>query len=559
MTRIAAVLAAVLLSGCVSSGAPTVSGPSPPLSADAWEVARLAARHAPPSLREAIDTEGVARFSTTEGTGPTGAQSSARGALADVLANARGKALLPDAEFDKLADAVTGANADPRGAYATALADYLTQDGFACRQPLYARYFKRRYADGRDIRCNLPVPFSVLSRFEGPRTEWVDPKRVRAIHLLFAGKGESIASRFGHVSLRLIVCPSDNATDDECDTSLDLHLTLGFMAHIDEFSLDSFKALNGKYRAYLFASHFMDVYEEYAIGEFRELYSLPLRLDGERREAMVRELAEIHWRHAGEYRFISRNCATLLQEALRATWPEFAAEKGRSAPFARPNRFFDDVRSGALTEGDKLAPPNTAERDGFYFPDTKRFYDRAAQAVRREMESPPFSDLESYLNIDPRKRRLAFTGNGRYPALLAADSHLREAQLMLEELDFLRYGRLMMAEGAKYFEEQDFLAKSEAVRAGLDEKHAKVFEECLLAPVRQQTSPIQRLGGVPDQDDLPPFAGGEGACRSAENRQLLHEVIDGIKDGRSEQWRRFAAISRYWYEIVGNIDILKRM
>jgi hypothetical protein len=399
----------------------------------------------------------------------------------------------------------------------------------------------------------------VHTRYNGAQNIWINPNRVKSIHLLFASQSESLASRFGHVALRLVVCPEGKTTAAECDENLSEHLVLGFRAHIDEFSLNTFKALNGDYRAYLFANRFMDVYEEYAIDEFRAVHSLPLRLDDGQRELMVRGLADIHWRYGGRYSFFTSNCATMMQNALRVLWPEFATNAAISSDYLRPDRLFEAVRNTPMADSDKLASLETAERDGFYFSSTRQFYDLALNEVRDAMAKPGFSDIGSYLKTDPVKRRQDRDADRQFSARLAADRHLREAQIMLEEYAVLRSERLFLIEGTGYFEEQDFLTRADQILIGLDAEHGRVFNDCLLTPIRQHTRPILRLKGIPDREELPQVAIKAASCQAPEARKLMHEAIAAIKNANSEQWQRLHEISRYCAESITNLNSLKQI
>lgn len=562
MKGFALVLIAMLLVGCASTTKQHQASNILSISQQSWQQLQGALRDASGELYRAVLHEGEARL---QHSGQTEAlkdpeTKDQQALLVDILTHTRNQVLLSDKEFDNLNNVVIGINQQPQLSYAAALAAYLTQPDFACQQPLYSVYFDRKYAlSRRHEQCRAEVPFSVLTQYEGTQVVWLEPKRVKSIHLLFASKSGSAASRFGHVALRLVVCPKGKTTDAECDANLTEHLVLGFRAHIDELSINVFKALSGEYKAYLFANPFMDVYEEYAIGEFRDVYSLPLRLDDAQRQLMVRELADIHWRYTGDYSFFTRNCATLLQNALRATWSEFASSEKFASDYLRPDSFFDALKSSPLASGERLNSLDVAEREGYYFSNTGEFYDRALNEVRSAMKNPIFIDLESYLNIHPVKRRQDRVVDASFSLKLVADQHLREAQIMLEEYAVLRSERLLRIEGAKYFEQQDILSKSDSIRSQLDAEHAKVFDDCLISPIKGRAYPILRLQGIPNKSDLPGVSGQAIRCRSAQSKKILSEAIAAINDEKSEQWQIFNGISQYYYESIANLNLLKQM
>lgn len=329
MSKLAVLLIVMLLVGCASTDWRETENP-PPILAHSWQQLQTVLQHAPVELRHAVAQSVEPRLLHADlpEQPDAVAPQEPRAVLIDILTRTGNSYLLSDGEFARVNAIVTGEGRQ-RQSYATALANYLTLPDFVCQQPVYGRYFQGRYGASPVAKpCPEEVPFSVLTQDEGAQIVWLDPRRVKSIHLLFAGKSRSMASRFGHVALRLVVCPEGKATEADCDSNLFEHVVLGFRAHIDELSLDTLKALSGDYKTYLFANRFMDVYQEYAIDEFREIYSLPLRMDDAQRETMVRELAEIHWSYAGSYNFFTRNCATILQKALRATWRELAMHEG---------------------------------------------------------------------------------------------------------------------------------------------------------------------------------------------------------------------------------------
>src|SRR5690606_31954573 len=208
-------------------------------------------------------------------------------------------------------------------------------------------------------------------------------------------------------------------------------LVLGYRANVDELSLSIWKGLTGGYKAHLYASTFMDVYQEYAIDEFREVYSLPLQLSAEQRTQMVRELAEVHWRFSGPYQFINRNCGTMLQDALRVLWPEFARHPALQSARWRPDWFFENLSTTDIVRGDSLASLEAAERQGYFFPNTKSYYEKAVAVVSSAMQDPGFSTLEEFLAIPPPVRHLQREADAGFLQRLRLDTYLRDAQLML--------------------------------------------------------------------------------------------------------------------------------
>jgi hypothetical protein len=272
-----------------------------------------------------------------------------------------------------------------RDAYAYHATEYFADAAYRCKRPLVAKVLESiwDYAPAPQ-QCNNQFPFLVTESSKPGVVKWVDPSRVYAVHLLFAGESGSTMSRFGHVSLRLIQCNKDRVVvDKECEKDLFDHISLGFKASIDEIDLSLWKGMTGGYALKLYANVFMDTYREYTIDEFRPVYSLPIVLEGEDKDFMVAALSEIHWTYRNDYRFFTRNCATEVLWLLNAI---ASARHGSTAKYFeeeryRPDRLFGDAKQAAQFKGTTLTDLATAEKSGNYFPSSKKYYQLAVDTV----------------------------------------------------------------------------------------------------------------------------------------------------------------------------------
>lgn len=463
-------------------------------------------------------------------------------------------------QFDVRVQAITGQERVPDGLYRQRLQDYRTQPDFNCRHPVYWRFFMELGESGRATQfCEESVPFAVDTIYEGRQVVYVAPQRIHAIHLLFAGNSTSMASRFGHVAVRLVVCPRDHSSAEECDANLFEHIVLGFRAHVDELSLDTLKALRGQYRAHFYAYRFMDVYQEYAIGEFRDVYSLPLVLTDVQQRIMVRELADVHWRYSGQYRFFTRNCATLLQDVLRTLWTDYAGTRGLERRYLRPDKWFQAVQKTDRVDGSKLSSLLRAEQDGFYFPNTRSFYEQALYSVQDAAQTPWFSTLDEYLAVSPLRRRQWFGTDAQLGARLVQEQSLRDAVLMLEEYAAMRAERWFTIAGVKYLGAAGLARQPERTLAQLDDRHRQVFQRCLWHDVQQVVAPRTMRNAVPRADEVRSEDSREAYCLAPAHRQLLSEAIEQLSDARSKAWRDLRASAQVWAESMTNVRLLTEL
>jgi len=516
-------------------------------------------QHAPTALRKAVLDEAQAGLLEADASVSNKQDNTSSEAVLQALLSSTSQVMLsPDAEFEVFDNIVNGNQLSIRQSFIAALSAYLTSPSFHCQQPLYFRYFQQRYYDSRKLAsCSWSVPFAVMQEREGLKQTQLDMRRVRFIHLLFAGEGEALASRFGHVALRLIVCPeAQSSSDADCNANLAEHVVLGFGAHVNDLELDIVKALKGDYQAYLFAANFLDTYRNYAISEFREVYSVPFNINTLQREQMLSELSEIHWRFKDDYAFFSKNCTGLLQQALNILLPGFDKGEGMDDLFIRPDSFFEAVKGSDWLETYRLDTLEMAEQEGYYFSSTKPFYDRAVEAVLGAMSAPEFDDVDGYLEANPVMRRKAIESDVKYAEQLRQDEHLLEAQLMLEELAIIRSERRIMTVAANYFKDLD-VPKIEVIRRALNTEQLMTFESCLLTPIKLIAQPIPRLAEIPDIADVPQFERLSKACKSEEGRESLRQVLDILKNNDPEHWEKIAAFSFYMTESYRNVEYLQ--
>lgn len=487
---------------------------------------------------------------------PQLAQRKPKQLLQELLKQTHNPQLQLDEKFRTLSETVMGERNELSAIFVKSVVEFIASPDNNCRQPLIHRYFVSRYAPTtKPTACEGTVPFSLISRYGNPKIVQFDPKRVRAIHLMFAGKSQQMASRFGHVFLRLVVCPEVSSSNEECALNVFEHVVLGYQAHVDDLAINSFKALTGEYSAYFFANTFMDVYQKYAINEFREIYSLPLKVKVADIANMVRALAEVHWRYQGDYKFITQNCATLLQDLLRELWPAYAASEPER--FLRPDSLFKSMRNSSLFSNETLASLAVAEQQGYYFPSTRQYYSLAFDEVIGALQSPLFNDLDSYWRTSPAIRRKLMLENVSLAAELSQRGRTWQAQVLLEEYAVLASERQMMIEAARYLEEQDFLDRKDEILALLEPHQRTAFQHCILAPILQRARPDKKRNGIPLKIQSGNAAVMQDDCHSADSRRTMLEIVASIPGAESAQWERLQTISQYWAQSIENVFALK--
>lgn len=464
-------------------------------------------------------------------------------------------ALSVDDGFRSLHQVAGNGAISPEDAFPHELDSFLSRSDYHCTHPLHHRYFKARYdLETDDANCPDTVPFRVISGIDGTAVRWLDPSRVRAIHVLFAGEGDAIMSRFGHLSFRLIVCPEQYHSEEACARNLGEHVVLGFRAQVDDFSISYWSGLFGGYRTHLYANPFMDIYREYAISEFRELYSLPLALDPVQEQRMVRELAAIHWGYSGDYRFLTNNCSSIAQNYLLQSWDRFAGTPAVADLFWRPDVFFDHLRETDLSRPRVLRDLEQAERSGHYFPSTKPAYQEALRLVSAIHTAPHFEDLEDYIAMPPQRRRSAAVADTAYMDTLRANPRLLTAQLLLEDIAAIRYEERLMSEVAKYFARRDAQSVRQTVAAHVVPEEYRALDNCLIEPIQARLHPITLNNGIPAPGGIAPVPKAPGVCETTEGGERLRSALSALNQSGLPDWNRIATVIHLWNATFRNIE-----
>ncbi|MDK2779631.1 MAG: DUF4105 domain-containing protein [Pseudomonadota bacterium] len=471
-------------------------------------------------------------------------------------------ALQPDPRFRDVSALLhppaSAADDNQSSRYRRELTAYLQHDRYACRFPVYAGYFARRYRQETDFSaCDASVPFYLLSMREGGQVRRINPQDISEIHLLFSSQGEALQSSFGHTALRLIVCPPGQRQKAACDRNLREHIVLGFMGRIDELQMNPFKGIFGGYDAHLLGFTFMEIYRTNTLYENRNLYSLPLRLSAAERQQIVRELAEVHWSYRGDYQFFTNNCATLLQDTLQQLISAYGSDQQLAGGYIRPDRFFAAVRHSALADSDVLENLPQAERDGYYFPSTLPYYRQALQQLNRQRSLAPVKQLDDYPQRSAEQRLLAVLRDPQLLAALQQDKHLRDAQRLLEEYVLLLQERQLGLMFARYLAGADTARLFQQAAARLQQQPAALafMQTCYQQPLQQLLSRLPRSDGMPEPAFLQQYRSATD-CSNEQQRSTIRQVFAGLMPDSqlATDSRRLAAEIR---ATLHNLDTLQ--
>ncbi len=260
---------------------------------------------------------------------------------------------------------------------------------FSCRRPTIARLFASRFGwdpfPRRDCKINTVVPLS-QERISDSVVRFVnlDPKRLYQVHYLFASKGESAMSRWGHSMYRLVYCaPSRAEPGPDCLKDVSYHVVVSFRANVEGDVIDPIKGLGGDYPSQLYLLSMLEVMREYNTDELRDLISVPLKLTREETLEFLNRSLQLFWEYRGEYRFLSNNCATEALNLLKSV----VADDGfqRQVHVVTPIGLYDELKAHGWMDDSFLQNRKFAQEQGYLFPSERDRLNRAFGSVGEDL------------------------------------------------------------------------------------------------------------------------------------------------------------------------------
>ncbi|MNH05240.1 hypothetical protein D3C79_645590 [compost metagenome] len=220
--------------------------------------------------------------------------------------------------------------------------------------------------------------------------------------------------------LRLVICAPGRPRGPDCRLDLDQHLVLSYRAFVNDVQLSSWDGLTGAYPSRLFVLPLAQVIDEYTKTELRSLASIPLKLDRNELENLVRQAAEMHWSYDGNYYFLSNNCAVETLKLLRSGT---ANPRLADLDSIVPNGLLEVLQGRGLADVSVLDDPREALRLGYRFDSYRDRYQAMFLVLKQQLPIPQDS-VEAWLDQSAKQRQQWFT---------QADLRTSAALLLLEQ------------------------------------------------------------------------------------------------------------------------------
>ena len=235
--------------------------------------------------------------------------------------------------------------------YAVNFEYFILDSEYACRRPSLFKYFKNELETDpfqlRNCKVNNSVLISMASGLYTPVK--IDLSRIYRIDYLSASPGNELMSGFGHSMFRIVMCGPNTVKGPNCLKDKSHHLVASFRANIEEFSINMFKGIIGKYPSVLYFMTLQEIINTYNLNEFRDLYSYPLNLSNDEMLELAQKMIEVHWNYRGSYKFFTNNCAV---ESLELVKKALANKTLNSEKAITPNDVLDSLIKAKLTSSD---------------------------------------------------------------------------------------------------------------------------------------------------------------------------------------------------------------
>jgi hypothetical protein len=245
---------------------------------------------------------------------------------------------------------------------------YLLDPNYPCRRPAVARYFDQEFGQSKVARRQCAAQTEVytfstsqrIGQTQRSRRVDLDPSRIYRVDYALVDPGEGLASGFGHAMFRLVVCAPGAPVDADCVHHTTHHVGIAYLGNMSDPVIDVWGGIFGKYPMQLNVLDWSAAVEAYTMGQLRSVSVYPMKLSDYERSLFVDQVLENYWAYTGRYFFLNRNCATEVQEHVKAVAAQCTDINCSSIT---PSGVTDDlIRSGVLDVANVEVIESAAER-----------------------------------------------------------------------------------------------------------------------------------------------------------------------------------------------------
>jgi hypothetical protein len=396
--------------------------------------------------------------------------------------------------------------------------DFILDPQFRCRRPSLYHFFHWYFDkfEGASHNCERPKKVLVSAVVDSKLVigyEELPIDRLYQIHYLFASAGTASFSKYGHAMLRLVFCsPHRKEMGPQCLEDLPFHRVVSFRASVIDPEIDPVAGMDGRYPSILFVMPMISVLKEYnGAGEFRDLVSVPLKLNKTLMGNLVETIFENHLSYQGKYFFLSNNCATETLRILQQTL--FMYRRILGLDVVRPDSLYDQLIKVGLGQGvdledfeDEADVRKTHIQTGLFYASEKPMLEKQWEGISNlNLFSSDWS-IEDYWQADFEFKKSRFTSDdfkklppAKQRSVLHRAISLEAANIESLELSIMKTAQKKLAGSADYLARQE---ESRTLRLALTspQNFDKVESKELTRLAAQEFAMIERMiGDSPEQ------------------------------------------------------------
>lgn len=333
----------------------------------------------------------------------------------------------------------------PAAAFAINYEFFKKDPEYKCRRPSYYKYFSKllKTSPHAEVACQMNQQVTLISESANGTspmlTRTIDPARIYQIHYLFAGKGKQMMSRWGHAMFRLVLCAPGRTLGPDCLQDYAYHIVASYRANVEDMNIDYAKGMKGAYASQLFLMNMSEVVAEYTKGEFRDVISLPMKMNQDEINHFTDKLLENYWGYKGQYFFITNNCATEAMNLLRTAYP--TNSKIQTANIVTPLGLYDYLVKNKFTDPSVLNDKKSALSKGYLFSGVSDKLNKSL-TVFAEEKNISFEDFALKLSAAERKslylQKTKKMSENERVSVLANALRLEEQILLSREQQFAK-------------------------------------------------------------------------------------------------------------------------
>jgi hypothetical protein len=418
---------------------------------------------------------------------------------------------------------------------------YLYDENFGCRRPTYFEFLNNEFGLApQKPNCQMINQIFVTDSNGDSVERSMDADRLYQVHYLFAGKGDTLMSRFGHSMFRLVFCAPGRPKGIDCLKDVQHHVVISFRANVTDPKISYIDGVKGEYPSEIFFLPLPQVVNEYTKRELREVHSLPLRMSEDELNRFLMKSKELFWGYQGRYYFFTNNCATESMNLLKVALRDHASVQKKV--INTPNGMYNFLVKTGLGDDSVFKNLKEAEKKSLYFPS-------ASEKMKNSLENLGIKNqsFDQFMEQTPQMRMnlyLEVIQHTDQKIKLAANA-LRIEDMILES-NKMRFAKLVA----------DLLFNAQASHIKGTRLEELVLE---LQKMQIKSGPVKFLAegyGIPLVDEVELYSEFEKANRQKELQSKMKELEDYLKDYLADELANISETAKNRVELIRIISAI---